>query len=310
MNSLRIAIIAGHSSTTAGKRTPPFFNPIDVNGDGSYDVQVGEQYREHYANVGVAVKFDEALRRCGFETVKIGWDDADATNDTLNDDSKGLAQRQALVKANDCDYSFSIHFNACGDGATFNTATGICTYYHSDPTRAGDSALLASFVQGQIINGAKQYNRGTFSAGFAEVNCQAMGVKAAVLIELAFMTNQHEAETMMANEKYWIESAEEACKALCSYVGSKYVEREDEDDMIDFKNLTDEQVDALLDRIATKLASEKTSDYAKESSEKAIKSGLFSDGDKDGLVDNPQGFATREQLAVVFNRAGMFDKSL
>ena len=111
---MRIAIIAGHSSTTAGKRTPPFFNPIDIDGDGSYDVQVGEQYREHYANVGVALKFDEALRRCGFETVKIGWDDADATNDTLNDDSAGLAKRQSLVKANRCDYSVSIHFNACG----------------------------------------------------------------------------------------------------------------------------------------------------------------------------------------------------
>ena len=237
MTSLRIAIIAGHSSTTAGKRTPPFFNPIDIDGDGSYDIQVGEQYREHYANVGVALKFDEALRRCGFETVKIGWDDADATNDTLNDDSAGLAKRQSLVKANGCDYSVSIHFNACGDGATFNTATGICTYYHNIPSRAGDSALLASFIQGQIINGAKQYNRGIYSAGFAEVNCQAMGVKAAVLVELAFMTNQVEAETMMANEQYWIESAEEICKALCSYTGVQYIQREDEDNMVRYEKL-------------------------------------------------------------------------
>ena len=237
MTSLRIAIIAGHSSTTAGKRTPPFFNPIDIDGDGSYDVRVGEQYREHYANVGVALKFDEALRRCGFETVKIGWDDADATNDTLNDDSAGLAKRQSLVKENGCDYSVSIHFNACGDGASFNTATGVCTYYHNIASRAGDSALLASFIQGQIINGAKQYNRGIYSAGFAEVNCQAMGVKAAVLIELAFMTNQVEAETMMANEQYWIESAEEICKALCSYTGVQYIQREDEDDMVRYEKL-------------------------------------------------------------------------
>ena len=237
MTSLRIAIIAGHSSTTAGKRTPPFFNPIDIDGDGSYDVRVGEQYREHYANVGVALKFDEALRRCGFETVKIGWDDADATNDTLNDDSAGLAKRQSLVKENGCDYSVSIHFNACGDGASFNTATGVCTYYHNIASRAGDSALLASFIQGQIINGAKQYNRGIYSAGFAEVNCQAMGVKAAVLVELAFMTNQVEAETMMANEQYWIESAEEICKALCSYTGVQYIQREDEDDMVRYEKL-------------------------------------------------------------------------
>jgi len=56
------------------------------------------------------------------------------------------------------------------------------------------------------------------------------------------------------------------------------------------------------------LAEQPTSDYAKESSEKAIKSGLFADGDKDGLVDNPRGILTREQLAVVLNRAGLLDK--
>lgn len=51
-----------------------------------------------------------------------------------------------------------------------------------------------------------------------------------------------------------------------------------------------------------------TSDYAKESSKKGVTSGLFSDGDKDGLVDNPRGILTREQLAVVMNRAGLLDK--
>ena len=303
---MKVAIIAGHSSTTAGKRTPPFFNPVDVDGDGSYDIQVGEQYRELYANVGVSIKFEEALRRCGIETFKVGWDDADATNDTLNDDSAGLAKRQALVKAAGCDYSVAWHFNACGDGASFNDATGICTYYHSTPNRAGDSALLASFIQGQIINGTKQYNRGIHSAGFAEVNCQAMGVKAAVLLELAFMTNQIEAETMMANEQYWTESAEEACRAFCSYVGAKYVEREDDDDM-DISKMTDEQVDALLERIAQRLATQPTSKYAVAASEKGVQSKLFSDGDGDNLLDNPRGFLRREELAVVLDRKGLLD---
>lgn len=303
---MKVAIIAGHSSTTAGKRTPPFFNPIDIDGDGSYDVLVGEQYREHYANVGVSVKFDEALQRCGIETVKVGWDDADAKNDTLNDDSAGLAKRQALVKAAECDYSFAWHFNASGNGVTFNSARGICTYYHSVSNRAGNSALLASFVQAKIIEGTPQYNRGIHSDKFAEVNCQAMGTKGAVLIELAFMTNQVEAETMMANEAYWLESAEEACKAFCSFTKISYVEREDEADM-DFKDLTDEQVDALLERISRKLASEPTSKYAVAASEKGVKSKLFSDGDNNKLLDNPRGFLRREELAVVLDRKGFLD---
>ena len=56
------------------------------------------------------------------------------------------------------------------------------------------------------------------------------------------------------------------------------------------------------------LSKQPTSAYAKESSEKGIASGLFADGDGDGLVDNPKGFLTREQLAVVLNKAGLLDK--
>ena len=64
----------------------------------------------------------------------------------------------------------------------------------------------------------------------------------------------------------------------------------------------------ISEKLNAYLAQQPTSDYALESSKKAIKSGLFSDGDKDGLVDDPRGILTREQLAVVLNRAGLLDK--
>jgi len=83
---------------------------------------------------------------------------------------------------------------------------------------------------------------------------------------------------------------------------------EQEDDIMDFKNMTDAQVDELLIRISTRLSAEPTSDYAVASSEKAVLSGLFSDGDKNGLVDDPQGFMRRQEAAVLFNRAGLLDK--
>lgn len=250
---MKIAIIAGHSSTTAGKRTPPFLKPVDIDGDGSYDVLVGEQYREHYANVGVSVKLDEALRRCGFETYKVGWDDEDATNDTLGDDSAGLAKRQALVKAAGCHISVSVHFNAVGDGASFNNADGVCTYIHSNPARVADSAALARNVQSRLICGAKQTNRGVHADGFAEVNCAAMGTRAAVLVELAFMTNQREAETMMANEAFWIEAAEEICRGICDYAGAAYVEREEDEDMVRYKTKDEIPNDYGLRDIVEKL---------------------------------------------------------
>lgn len=234
---MKIAIIAGHSSTTAGKRTPPMLTNVDIDGDGVYDVLKGTQYREHYANVGVSVRLEEALRRCGFEVFKVGWDDADATNDTLGDDSAGLAKRQALVKAAGCYISVANHFNAVGDGASFNSATGICTYIHSKPARVGDSAALAALVQAHLAEGTAQTNRGVHADAFAEVNCQAMGTKASVLVELAFMTNRHEAETMMANEAFWLECAEEICRGICEYTGTAYIAREEEDDVKRYNTL-------------------------------------------------------------------------
>lgn len=60
-------------------------------------------------------------------------------------------------------------------------------------------------------------------------------------------------------------------------------------------------------RLIAYLNSLPTSEYAEESSRKGIESGLFSDGDSDGLVDNPKSILTREQLAVVLNRAGLLD---
>lgn len=82
---------------------------------------------------------------------------------------------------------------------------------------------------------------------------------------------------------------------------------EDDEDM-DISKLTDEQVDQLWARLEARLAKRPVSDYAKESSKKAVESGLFSDGDKDGMVDAPRGVLLRQDLAVVLNRKGLLDK--
>jgi hypothetical protein len=77
------------------------------------------------------------------------------------------------------------------------------------------------------------------------------------------------------------------------------------------KNLEMEEEDMdgkeIFEKLNAYLASLPTSDYAEESSKKGVESGLFADDNKDSLVDNPRGILTREQLAVVLNRAGLFD---
>lgn len=214
---MKINVDAGHGSKTAGKRTPPLPAAIDINKDGTNDIKKGEQYQEHSANVGVAALLVKELQRCGFDTMQTGFNDADASNDA---DVAVLERQKAIAKAN-CDYSISIHFDAYGDGASFNNAQGVGIYIHDK--YSGQSEKLAAIVLKHVAGGTKQTNRGVSKASLAMCNCNSMDVKAAILIEMAFMTNLNEATTMMANEAFWKESAREICKGLCEYTGVKYV---------------------------------------------------------------------------------------
>ena len=217
MAKIKIAVDAGHGSNTAGKRTPPLPAAIDINKDGIIDIKKGEQYREHYANVGVASILVKELQRCGFDTMQTGFND----NNAADDPDTALADRQkAIAKAN-CDYSISVHFNAFGDGASFNTAQGVGIYIHDK--YAGQSEKLAQVVLKHLAGGTKQTNRGVTKYGWAMCNCNSMDTKAAILVELAFMTNEKEATTMMANEAYWKESAQEIARGVCEYTGVKYI---------------------------------------------------------------------------------------
>ncbi|MBH1941627.1 N-acetylmuramoyl-L-alanine amidase [Mobilitalea sibirica] len=212
---MKINIDAGHGTNTAGKRTPPM--PKDIIIDGKVICKKGEQFREHIANVGVAFLLEQELKRCGFETFRTGWDDDNA----YDDPDQGLADRQrAIAKAN-CDYSISIHFNAFGDGKTFNTAEGVGIYIHN--RYQGQSKKLAEIVLKHLAGGTKQKDRGVTPYGYAMVNCNNMDVKGAILVELAFMTNLREATELMVVEEFWKECALEIAKGLCEYTGIKYI---------------------------------------------------------------------------------------
>ena len=195
----KIATDAGHGSATAGKRTP-------------------SGWREHWTNVKCANYFDIAMKRCGFEMVKIAWDDTISTDDS----DISLSQRQNLIKVAGCDASVSWHANAHGDGKTYNTGQGIETLIHSYSSRVGDSRNLANKVQAHLIQGTSQKNRGVKTSNLAMCNCQAMGTKASILIEIGFMTNAYESE-LIQSDAFCFECAEEATKGFCEYFGVKYI---------------------------------------------------------------------------------------
>ncbi len=211
MAKIKIAIDAGHGSKTAGKRTPPLTKNIDINHDGKIDIKKGTQYPEHYAAVGISNLLYSKLKKEGFDVVKSGWNDANATDDK----DISLSDRQKKIKKEGCDYSVSIHFNAYGDGRSFNSANGVSVYIHSD--YSGDSRRLAEYVLKELSKGTPQKNRGIQTAKLALCNCKSMGTQASILCEIAFMTNEREAQELMANESFWEECAEEITTAFLRY---------------------------------------------------------------------------------------------
>ena len=196
----KIAIDAGHSSYTSGKQTP-------------------SGYKEHWFNVAVSNYIDLKLKELGFSTFKTGWDDTNAKDDP----EVSLGERQKQIKNAKCDISISIHANASGDGKSYNSAQGVETFIHNDASCVGDSLKLANCVHKHLLNGTSQTNRKVKSSGLAMCNCKNMGVKSAILIEYAFMTNKYE-ETLIKSDAFCRECAEETVKGICEYFGVKYKE--------------------------------------------------------------------------------------
>ncbi len=216
---IRINVDAGHGSNTPGKRTPPMPVNVDFDGDGVVDLKKGNAIKEHFANVKVAVLLVEELKRCGFVVTKTGFDDANAENDA----DLSISGRQKAIKNAACDYSVSIHFNAYGDGKSFNSAQGVSIYIHSSYPK--DSRKLAAKVLNQLMAGSKQKNNGIATANLGLCNCKLMNTKAAILVETAFMTNQNEAVNLMGKKKFWEEAAMEIAKGICEYTGVGYVKK-------------------------------------------------------------------------------------
>ena len=105
---------------------------------------------------------------------------------------------------------------------------------------------------------------------------------------------------------YQINNAKNASINPCDYLGvpnkvgtydSKNYQIEGDDDY-----MTGEQI---YNELMNYLNKKSTSKCHKEASKAGIASGAFTDGDKDGYVDNPRAFVTREQLAQVLYNKGI-----
>ena len=90
-----------------------------------------------------------------------------------------------------------------------------------------------------------------------------------------------------------------------TYIVPRGLETEETMDIDKLINsLTTAQALALGDKIEAARATLPPSDYAAGACRKSVKSGLFSDGNKDGSLDRPRCPLTREDFAVVLDRQG------
>lgn len=207
MAQIKIAVDSGHGSNTAGKRTCKLTKDI-----GPY--KKGEQIREHWINTFICKRLADNLVNMGYAIAKSAWDDGIVTDDK----DVSLSDRQKLIKNAKCLYSVSVHLNASGDGVKYNSGNGTEVLIHNDSARVGASLAMARYVLSEMIKGTKQNNRGVKTQALAMCNCKSLGTKAAILCECAFMTNQHEVETMITQEDYWQECADEIADGINNYI--------------------------------------------------------------------------------------------
>ncbi|MCI7097509.1 MAG: N-acetylmuramoyl-L-alanine amidase [Lachnospiraceae bacterium] len=193
-----IAIDAGHGSNTAGKRT-------------------FDGHREHWINVRCSYFFEKALKRCGFKTLRLGWDDTNAKDDS----DPSITSRQKAVRAAGVDAVVSWHANHSG-GKSWDNAAGVETYIHITASKRQDSERLAKLIQTELVKGTEQKDRGVKTGNFGMCNATYMRCDAAILIEIGFMSNQMEAG-LMKTDKFCREQAEDACRGMCKYYGAEYV---------------------------------------------------------------------------------------
>ena len=215
----KIAICPGHGPETNGKRSCPFTKEVTHSFKGhTVTVKPGEQFREHTANRGISFWQAKILEKNGFQVKRFEFIDLTHSTKDIHD----LTTRQNMFREWGAHISVENHYNAFGDGRTFNSAKGICTYSHSDPSEARDSMALAKLVQNHLAKTYNQQNRGTPKASFAMCRCKRTGCQASILIEHAFMTNEQEAIDYFCNPEAWYNYAIATCRGICEYTGVKY----------------------------------------------------------------------------------------
>lgn len=190
----------GQNPPTAGKRTPvlPYIN---------------RSFCENEFNRPTKNCFIEACLRCGFDVYDVKPEIIDIS----------ISERVRRINRQNLTLLVTFGYNAFGNGTSFNSASGILTFYSPLNRFPDSSRALSEEIYVQLIEGTNQVGRGvstlTNVGVLQSVNCVS------TLVEPGFMTNFDEAKLML-DPDFHTEVGEECCKGVCEYLGANYVARE------------------------------------------------------------------------------------
>ena len=187
----------GINPPTQGKRTPvmPGLN---------------RQIYENEFNNAAKNYFLEACLRNGFSVYDVKPESYDVS----------ITERVRRINRQNLTALVTFAYNAYGE--SFNTASGVETFYSVTNPKANQSRTLATDIYNRLVQGTEQNGRGvkTLDVGvLSSVNCVS------ALIEAGFMTNLREAR-LMINPLFQVEVGEEACQGVCDFLGVQYLPRD------------------------------------------------------------------------------------
>ena len=223
-------------------------------------------YFEHEFNLDMAKRLKPILERHGVEVVLTRSDEHDMD----------LEKRVEISNTAAPDLFVSLHSNASGGGTDWTSPDGFGIY----TSAAGDTAGR-NIAAKAILARAKEAGITLWGGGlFHDISLYVLKntTAPACLIEHGFHTNRVETE-LLKTDAYRAKLAQVDAKGILDYLGIQW---------------QDEPITGGGEAQAT----EKASDWAEESWEKAKALGIF-----DGT--NPQGTMTREMTATVLDRLGL-----
>lgn len=190
----------GINPPTIGKRTPimPYLNRAIYENEFNYPTK----------NF-----FIQACLRQNFDT----YDVKPERNDI------SITTRVRRVNSQNLTLLVTFAYNAFGSGNTFNSASGVITFYSDQNRFVTRSRALSEDIYDRLTNGNFRAGMGIgiLDVGMlSSVNCPA------TLIEAGFMTNFEEAKLML-NPDYQIDIAEKTCQGVCDYLDVNYINRTD-----------------------------------------------------------------------------------